>query len=58
VTLIVNKSHVIKKKQIIFKYRLSRWRRVVENAFGHLSNRFRIFLTTIIYVLKKSKKLL
>ena len=43
--------------QRVFSYRLSRARRVVENAFGILSNKFRIFLSPINLAPKKVEKI-
>ena len=45
--------NTLTREKRIFNYRLSRARRVVENAFGILSNRFRIFMTPISLVPEK-----
>ena len=44
-------------KQRIFSYRLSRARRMVENAFGIMANKFRIFLSAINLEPEKEEKI-
>lgn len=43
------------REQKIFNYRLSRARRIVENVFGILANRFRVLLNTIHLSSEKAK---
>ena len=45
------------REKRIYNYRLSRARRIVENAFGILANRFRVFMTPIGLAPEKVKKI-
>ncbi|XP_071581738.1 uncharacterized protein [Temnothorax nylanderi] len=52
-----SRSDSLNVKKLIFNYRLSRARRIVENAFGILANRFQVFAKPITYEPKKLTKL-
>lgn len=45
------------KERRVYNYRLSRSRRVVENAFGILANRFRVFLTKILLKPRRAEQI-
>jgi len=47
----------LQDRELIFNYRLSRARRVVENAFGVMANRFRIYRAPIIVHPQTAKKI-
>ena len=50
------RSRNLSVEQLIFNYRLSRARRVVENAFGILSSRFRVISNTMLIYPTNVKK--
>ena len=45
------------REKCIYNYRLSRARRIVENAFGILTDRFRVFMTPIGLTPEKAEKI-
>lgn len=51
-----NRAHLTDEKRI-FNYRLSRARRIVENAFGILTKRFKIFQKQIKFQPEKARKI-
>jgi hypothetical protein len=51
-------SRGLTQERRIFNYRLSRARRTVENAFGILANRFRVFMTPIALEPEKVEKVI
>jgi hypothetical protein len=49
---------ILKDEKTIFNYRLSRARRVVENVFGVLTKRFKIFQREIRFEPNKARKII